>query len=113
MAQELEQSLKKAAEKVAQYVSDVSELTVKTNYVIISEDGSGDFDNPKLAAQTTINLDGDSETTVPMRKATDANGGETLEIDMPLFALHESNVETAITYRAEMLASLLDLLKDE
>ena len=107
MAAELENSIKAAAAKVAEYVADVATMTVETTYVEIGEDGVANFDQAKPAARTVIKLDGDSQTVVPMRQAAT---GE-YEADTLLFELHQSNVDTAIEYRASMLEALLGTLK--
>jgi len=107
MATELENSIKNAAAKVAQYVADVATMTVETKYVEIGPDGDVDFDQAKPAARTIIRLDGDSETVVPMRETETKE----FEVDTLLFDLHQSNVTTAIDYRASMLDALLGTLK--
>ncbi len=107
MAAELENSIKNAAAKVAEYVADVATMTVETKYVEVGPDGHANFDQAKPAARTIIRLDGDSETVVPMSEGA---GGE-FEVDTLLFDLHQSNVETAIDYRESMLNALLDTLK--
>jgi len=107
MATELENSIKNAAAQVAKYVSDVATMTVETKYVEIGPDGNVDFDQARPAARTTIRLDGDSEVIAPMRAV---ETGE-YEVDAALFNLHQSNVTTAIDYRASMLDALLGTLK--
>jgi len=107
MAAELENSIKSAAAKVAQYVADVATMSVETKYVEIGPEGTVDFEHAKPAARTIIRLDGDSETVLPMRES---ETGE-FEVDTLLFDLHESNVTTAIDYRASMLDALLETLK--
>ena len=107
MATELENSIKNAAEKVAKYVADVATMTVETKYVEIGTGGDVDFSQARPAARTVIKLDGDSETIIPVRKP---EMGEP-EADTTLFDLHQSNVTTAIDYRASMLDALLGTLK--
>jgi len=107
MANDLENSIKNAAAKVSQYVADVATMTVETKYIEIGTGGDVDFDQAKPAARTVIRLDGDSEAIVPLRQAE--TGG--FEVDSALFNLHQSNVATAIDYRARMLDSLLGALK--
>lgn len=104
MATELEKSIKEAAAKVATYVNDVSKLTVMTKYVEVSVD---DPNNPRIAAKTTIKLDGDCESTVPMKQ--DSNGE--LEVDTSLYTIHQDNVMTAIEYRSNIMESLLKVLR--
>ena len=99
MAASLNTSVKNATAKIAQYVEDAATMTVVTNYVEVG----GDDDTPKLGASTLVRLDGDSVTTVPLQKGAEG----TLSVDEELYAVHQQNVNTAIEYRARMLASLL------
>ncbi len=105
MATELENSIKSAAERVAKYVQDAATLTVDTCYVEMS--GLENFQQAKPGARTTIKLDGDSQTVIPMRKMD--TGG--LEIETALLAIHDKNVANAIEYRAKMLSALLGILQ--
>ena len=82
-------------------------MTVETRYVEIGSGGDVDFSQARPAARTIIKLDGDSETIIPVRKP---ETGES-EADTVLFDLHQSNVTTAIDYRASMLDALLGTLK--
>jgi hypothetical protein len=107
MATELENSIRAAAEKVAQYIQDAAEMEVKTFYVLVSAAALPDMERERPGAYTIVKLDGDSKTVVPMREARE--GG--LEVDGPLFAIHERNVNTATEYRARVLNSLVGLLQ--
>ncbi len=98
MATSLQQSFRNAAEKIAQYVADAAEMKVDTRYVTVGGD-----EEPKLGASTTIKLDGDSESVVPLQ----AGEAGRLEVDAGLYEVHQQNVETAIEYRARILDSLL------
>ena len=106
MAVDLEASIKKAANRIAKYVADVSTLTVVTSYVELDSAGAADFEQRKPVARTTIELDADSEVVVPMRR-TDEGG---LELDTDLLDLHGEHVATAMEYRAQILAALLSVL---
>ena len=108
MANELQNSLKSAAEKVAQYVNDAATLTVETRTIEIGADSGLHFDQAKAVARSVIRMDGDSETVVPMRPST--KPGQ-LEVDTALYELHQHNVNTAIEYRARILGALLNALK--
>lgn len=99
---ELKEALKTAAEKIAKYIEDASEMAVETHYV---EMGAA-LEGAKLAARTVVKLDGDSDNIVPMKKSAD---GE-LVIDTVMFDLHQQNVQSAIDYRAEMLERLISIL---
>ncbi len=79
-------------------------MTVETRYV---EMGAQGFDEAKLAARTIVKLDGDGETVLPMKKTEDGM----LEVDSVVFELHQQNVQTAIDYRANILNSLIHLLR--
>ena len=103
MATDLRNSINNMAAQAAKYVTDAAEMKVETHYVEV-----GGSDTPKLAASSIVKLDGDSVTTVPLQ---DTGPEGALEIDLSLFEVHERNVNTAIEYRAKMLASLMETLK--
>ena len=105
MANELENAVKNAAGQISKYVENIIEMKVVTKYseVVAGQSGAED----RIAAVSIIRLDGDSETTIPMRAS--ASGG--LEVDDEVFSIHQRNVATAIEYRARIMASLLDTLK--
>lgn len=105
MANDLENSVRAIAEKAAKYVDDISSMTVRTSY---TEVGSGLNNEARLAAETVIRFDGDSEVTVPMVAGEDGN----LRVDVDLFNLHQRNVALTIDYRAKMLNSLLALVQN-
>jgi len=98
---ELKEALKNAADKIAKYVEDVATMTVETRYIEMG----GDPDKSKLAARTTIKLDGDSESILPMKMGTDGS----LVVDLVVNEKHQENVQAAIDYRTEMLERLLGL----
>lgn len=105
MASELREAIKTSANRIAEYVKDVSQMVVETSYV---ELGAASFDGAKLAARTEINLDGDSRNVIPMQQ-----GESKLEVDMAVFEVHQQNVSAAIEYRTKMMNSLLSLLRGE
>ncbi len=105
MASELEQSIRSAAARVAAYVADVATMEVTTSYVVVGATASSA--TAQQAAKTIIRLDGDCETTVPMREGPTG----TLEVDSSLFEIHQANVTTATEYRARVLAALIGLLQ--
>lgn len=113
MASDLENAIKDAAMTVTKYIGDIATLTVQTRYVTIpaaGEEGAAgidvDFDKAKPIARTVIKLDGDCDIVVPLRQAP---GGP--EVDTALFDLHQSNVKTAIDYRAQMVSALWGALQ--
>ncbi|MGB8644864.1 MAG: hypothetical protein WCF84_06480, partial [Anaerolineae bacterium] len=83
MANEFENSIKDAAAKITQYVSNVSELKVTTRWVTLSADGAADFSQAKPAAFTRISLDGDCETVVPVRQTPNGT-----QVEDAIFSLH-------------------------
>ena len=106
MANELEQSLRQAVTKVAQYVEDAATMTVETRYVQVAPTGDVSFDTAKPVARTTVRLDGDCEAVVPVRPV---DGGG-FESDTALMELHQRNVDTAIAYRERILNALVAVL---
>jgi hypothetical protein len=107
MPTELENSIRSAAEQVAEYVKDAAVMEVKTFYVLVSASNQPDMSKDRPGAYTQIKLDGDNTTVVPMREGRDG----VLEVDETLFSIHERNVATATAYRAQVLGAFIDLLK--
>lgn len=98
---ELKDALKKAADKVGEYVANAATLTVKTNTV---EVGSG---KPEvLAASTVIGFDGDNTTVLPT--VTNAEGK--IEVNGVLYDIHMQNVQAAIDYRQKIIDSVIGIL---
>jgi arginine decarboxylase-like protein len=107
MANELENAIKKAAVKIAQYVEDVAKLTVETRYVEVGSGQATDYDQARPLASTLITLDGDNHSVVPMQRTKEG----ALELDSTLYEIHQDNVATAIAYRTEMMQALLGMLQ--
>jgi hypothetical protein len=108
MANEINNALKSAAEKIAKYVDNVATMTVETRYVDVDDDKKTiAFDQAKPAARTEIRLDGDCSAVVPVRH----NEAGLTVVDTDLFEMHERNVQTAIEYRARMMDALLNTFK--
>jgi hypothetical protein len=103
MANELANTVKEMARTIKDYVEAVANLKVETEYVEL-DGGAG----VKIAARTEISLDGDCKVVLPMRR-TESN---ILEVDSSLYDLHKQNVETAISYRKEMVSSLLEVIRE-
>ncbi|MBN2392954.1 MAG: hypothetical protein JXR84_19645 [Anaerolineae bacterium] len=101
-------TLGEAAEKIIQYVTDIATMTVETKYVEVDADGVTDLDRTRPIALTTIKLEGDSETIIPVRKQE--SGG--FVADAALLDLHQRNVSAAIEYRTRMLEALLKGLRN-
>lgn len=109
MAIEIENSIKKAAAKVAEYVEDIATMTVETYYVEVVSERKTNMDEAKLAASSVIKIDGDSKSILPLRKGEN----DVMEVDMQVYALHQQNVQVAIDYRSRMMAALLDTLQPQ
>jgi hypothetical protein len=107
MANDLENSIRSAAEKIAAYVDNIATMTVETKYVKIDDKGDTDFSQAKPVARTVIRIDGDSEAVLPVRAGEDG----ALAVDADLLDLHQQNVLTAIDYRAQLLNALIGMLK--
>lgn len=106
MASEIENAVKGAAQHISRYVKDAAVMVVETRYIELTDQTAESFEEARPMARTTIKLDGDSESTIPMRR----NPEGILEVDVELFNLHQRNVASVIDYRARMLDSLLGLL---
>lgn len=106
MANEIENALKNAVTRVVKYVDDAATMQVETKYVLVDKDGSVSFEQAKPIAQTTVKLDGDSQSIIPMR-LNEAGG---LEVDTALYDVHKQNVAATTDYRARVLNSLLSTL---
>ena len=107
MAEEWENSVKAAVQKLAEALQDAATLTVNTEYIEAASPGGSQTAPFKLS--TAIHLDADSDSSVPVRRV----GGVGLEVDMPLYQIHESNVKAAMEYRMRMLTTLLDALNGQ
>lgn len=106
MANELNNAIKASAEKIAKYVSDIATLSVETRYLDVGQQGVT-FTQAQPVARTEIRLDGDCFTTLPAK----VNQANAMAVDGDLFDVHQRNVQTAIDYRAKMIASLMNLLR--
>lgn len=102
----IEESVKSAVDKIAQYVDDVSKLQVETRYLVISDNGTANFDQAQAAARTEIRIDGDCYTVVPIRKATNGD----FVFQEALNGVHDRHVDAAIQYRKDIVAALKDVV---
>lgn len=98
---DIKEAGRSAADTIRKYIEDVAELRVETQTVV-----AGSSDAPQLAARTTLRLDGDNTTVIPVQAA----GGK-LEVDVGLHALHLQHVQAAIEYRSKVLEALRELLR--
>ena len=106
MPSELENNIRAAAEKLAKALADASDLTVETKYVELDPQNPEKIDRPFLVAKTVIQLDGDQETIIPLRRGE--TGG--LSLDDALLDVHLRNVTTTIEYRKSSIQSLISML---
>jgi hypothetical protein len=100
----LQEALKQAASKLAEQISEATQLNVQTFTTLIDEDGKAA--KPQLVAETTIDLDGDTKLTIPMRKDAGA-----LVVEAGLLELHLGSVQNAIKYRETLLQNILNVVK--
>jgi hypothetical protein len=100
-ATEVKEALRAAATTISQYVRDMATLTVVTQTM---EVGSGQAVD---AARSEIKLDGDNSTTIPVTKSATGK----LEVDTVLYDLHMQNVKAATDYRAQLVGSMLRILR--
>ncbi len=105
MANELNNALKSASEKIAKYVNDIATMTVETRFVDIGQ--AVNFTQAQPAARTEIRMDGDCTIVMPVRR----NDAGAMVVDGDLFSMHQQNVATAIDYRARMMEALLQTFK--
>jgi hypothetical protein len=105
MANEINNALRAAADKVARYVENISNLTVTTRLIDVNQGAV--VTDARAAARTVISLDGDCCIDLPVRLDEQGNPA----VDGALYDLHERNVATAIEYRTRMMDALLQTLK--
>ena len=108
MANDLETSVRNAAQNVAKALEDTTELTVQTQWVEVGDDGAVSWEDARPVSKTVIQLDGDTELTIPMTRS-DAGAPET---DVALLELHMRNVTSAIEYRSSLLNALLTVVRE-
>ncbi len=108
MANELENSIRKAAQKIVDTIQDAGEMTVETYYTEVKPPQAGAAEpEPNLAATTKVEWDGDSKTTIPMHQTAEG----AFEVDTALLELHQRNVTTATEYRTRLLHSLMSIVQ--
>ena len=108
MANELENSIRNAAQKIVKTIEDAGEMKVETYYVEVKPAQAGEVEAPRqLAASTTVEWDGDSTTTIPMHQST----GGTFEVDTAILEIHQRSVAVATEYRTHLLRSLMNIVQ--
>lgn len=106
MPSELENNIRAAAEKLAKALADASDVTVETKYVELDPQNPEKIDKPFLVAKTVIQLDGDQETIVPLRRSETGS----LILDEALLDLHLKNVTATTEYRKSSIEALISML---
>jgi len=107
MANDLENTIRNAAYKFAKALEDASELEVETLFVEVGDQGAINFEDARPVAKTTIKLDGDMNVVIPMTRSESG----ALERDDSLLQLHLENVDSATSYRTDLLEALLSLIR--
>ena len=118
MAQDLKGTLNEIATEVRKFVANAATMTVETWYVPVGmdkadihfdSDGHASFrDAAKPLAQTIVKFDGDSVSVIPLVVEPD----KLPKHDEELLALHQRNVAEARQYRADIVNTFIDLLKE-
>lgn len=108
MANSLDSSIRSAAEKLVKALEENTTLTVRTFTTEVGANSvaSGGQDR-NLIAETTIKLDGDYSTVIPVQR-TEAG---MLESDQDLLMIHQQNIAAAIEYRNKVLNALLSIIR--
>jgi hypothetical protein len=121
-------TMRQAAQRIADYVADAAEMRVETRYISVDpgeiaglpagapadaatvdrSNGGPAVAGSHRAAMTVIKLDGDCLFEVPVRKVEGTP--DRLEFDQALLDLHERNVAAATEYRARILNALIGAL---
>jgi hypothetical protein len=99
---DIKEAGRSAADTIRKYIEDVAELRVETQTLVVGTDAA-----PQLAARTTLRLDGDNTTVLPVQAAATGK----LEVDAALHELHMQHVRNAIEYRNKLLEVLGGLLR--
>jgi 5,10-methylenetetrahydrofolate reductase len=107
MPSDVETNIRSALEKLTKALADASALTVRTSYKVVTTASPTDLSDATLAAQTTIQLDGDHDAIVPV--TTTETGG--IAFQDALLEFHLRNVQAALTYRTNVLNTLVDLVR--
>jgi len=104
--QDLQQALRQASAALAEQISDLTSLKVRTLWVKVSEDGAFKEEDARPVAATTIELDGDTTMIIPMR---DENG--VLVRDDALLEVHLGSVKSAMEYRQKLIETIIDTVR--
>ena len=105
MAESWEQSIKDMAKKLADTIRDATELTVITRFKPVSDNAATQA--PVVEVKSEIKLDQDSEHEIPVTRI-DAN---TFAVQREFYDIHKANVDSALEYRAKLIAALVDAVK--
>jgi hypothetical protein len=111
MPSQLENTLNQAVAKIVDGIEDFSTLSVTTKFVIVGAPEEA----PAVTlpeAVTTMEPDGDTSDTVPLRWVGGAEGEEPkLKVNNELHNLHVQNVARAIAYRKDLIDTFMDAAK--
>jgi len=103
----LQNAIKNTTEKLAKALEDATELKIETRYIDLSGPNAASDEAGRLLARTVMQLDGDMTVIVPMNRD---EAGE-LQTNKEVFDLHQSNVVTALDYRAKLLNDLIKAMR--
>ncbi|NJM39876.1 MAG: hypothetical protein HC853_03420 [Anaerolineae bacterium] len=104
MAEQWEDTIKSMAQKLAETIRDATELTVETSFVRVTDDPNA---KPLAVLKSTIKLDQDSAVSVPVVMGAD----NTYSVQRELYDIHKTSVDSALEYRARMVAALVEAVK--
>lgn len=96
--------LRQSAERIARYIDDLAEMRVTTTLIEPTTGRKGI--NEVATVQSTIRLDGDSQSTIPL---TNDEKGNPM-VNSELYELHQMNIKAVTAYRAQTLQALLTIL---
>lgn len=103
MAANWQDTIQEAAQKTAQAINDATEMEVTTNF---KDQKAGLDAAPILKLYTKMQLDGDSQTDVPV-EVTPAGA----TVNSQFYDIHLANVESSREYRASMMKALLEAVQ--
>lgn len=103
MAANWQETIQEAAQKTAKAINDASELEVTTTF---KDEKAGLDTAPILKIVTKMQLDGDSQTDVPVQVTP---AGAT--VNSQFYDIHLANVEASRDYRASMIKALLEAVQ--
>ena len=103
--QDLRTALENASKKLAAALDNLQSLEVETRWIQVANNALNESDS-RLVAKTRIALDGDTTVIIPVQ---DENGA--LAPDQALLDMHHQAVDTAMEYRAKLIAMITDFVR--